>query len=133
MAVCGLGVRTPTDNSGTERNFWPTLQRNIRADRGTLEAFFWYQGEDNQFNPTTPQQLYLEWLTTLVDDIRREIFEAHRKRWGPEGSPTAKFETRADVPVIIVELGAWISSGRVKGSDQPGDIIRAQREYVSTV
>ena len=119
--------------SGTEKNWWESLVNNIHTDHGTIEAFFWFQGETDNF-PGLPKEEYLDRLTILVDDVRREIFEAHRRRWGAGGSPTARFETRLDIPVVIVELGAWIGNGITeRRGEAPGDIIRAQREYVATV
>merc|ERR1712176_1500631 len=79
-------------NSGSEKNWWASLEKNIHMDHGTIEAFFWYQGENNMF-PEMDQREYLDKLTKLVDDVRREIFVAHRRRWGVGGSPTAKFES----------------------------------------
>jgi len=122
-------------NSGTEKYWWPALEENIKIDHGTIEAFVWYQGEGDMF-PEMEMQDYLTKLTRLVDDVRQEIFVAHRKRWGLGGSPTAKFGSRTDIPVVIVELGAWIGDGIAtwdRNSGSPGNIIRAQRKYVSDV
>lgn len=121
-------------DSGTVRNFWESLKNNIHADHGTIEAFFWFQGEADYFPQTMEKDLYLERLTTLVADVREEIFLAHRIRWGEAGSPTAKFESASDIPVVIVELGPWIGNGvSAKRGEGVGDVIRAQREYVANV
>jgi len=112
---------------------WPALENNIRADNGTLEAFVWFQGENNHFGEegVSTQEEYLAMLIELVDDVRQEIFNAHRDRWGEGGSPTAQFGNYTDVPVVICELGAWIGHGGMYPGPNPGPVILAQREYVA--
>jgi len=134
LSPSGSRISQFMKGSGSVFNYWESMKINIHADNGTIEAFFWFQGEAEHFPETMAKELYLELLTTLVGDVRREIFIAHRKRWGVEGSPTAKFETASDIPVVIVELGPWIGNGVAEGRGEgPGNIIRAQREYVSKI
>ncbi len=132
VAVGGTQISNWTKNSDTDYNYWFSLQDNIRADKGSLEAFFWFQGENDHFPTTTPQEEYLESLKNLVDNVRREIFDAHRARWGEEGSPTAQFESHEDVPVVIFELGSWIGNGVTVAREggAPGGVILAQRQFV---
>lgn len=112
---------------------WHSLENNIRVDNGTLEAFVWFQGENNHFGPdgVSTQEEYLAMLIELVGDVRQEIFNAHRDRWGEGGSPTAQFGNYTDVPVVICELGPWIGHGEMYEDEQPGPVILAQREYVA--
>ena len=70
-------------------------------------------------------------LKELVRRVRGEIFKAHRSRWGKDGSPTAKWQKRSDVPVVIFELGPWIGNGIAeKREEAPGSVILAQRQFV---
>lgn len=131
VAVGGTQIKEFTKNSGTERNFWQSLEDNIRGDKGTLEAFFWFQGENDHFPTSISQEEYFQSLKELVRKVRGEIFKAHRARWGKEGSPTAKWEKRSDVPVVIFELGPWIGNGVTeKRKEAPGSVILAQRQFV---
>ena len=131
VAVGGTKIKEFMKGSKSDRNFWQSLKDNIIADKGTQEAFFWFQGESDMF-PATSQEEYHDNLKELVKRVRGEIFKAHKKRWGKEGSPTAKFKKRADVPVVIFELGSWIGNGvsAKKGGVSPGPVILAQRQFV---
>ena len=131
VAVGGTQIKQFTKDSGTEKNYWQSLEDNIRADKGTLEAFFWFQGENDHFPTSISQMEYLTSLKQLVRKVRKEIFKAHRTRWGEEGSPTAKWERSSDVPVVIFELGSWIGNGVTgRRGEAPGSVILAQREFV---
>jgi len=132
VAVGGTSISNWTENSRSNPNYWFSLEDNIRADNGTIEAFFWFQGENDHFPTSIPQQEYLESLKNLVENVRMEIFRAHRDRWGEGGSPTAQFESHKDVPVVILELGPWISHGILsRRGESPGSVVLAQRQFVA--
>jgi len=99
------------ENIGKKKNYWQSMVDAIAASKGSIEAFVWFQGEDDQFHDGGPES-YLENLTIFVADIRQEIFKSSKK-----------FLSAADVPVVICELGNWIY-----GIDTT--IIRAQRTFV---
>jgi len=131
VAVGGTQIKEFMKGSGSEKNYWQSLQDNIRADKGSIEAFFWFQGENDHFPESISQEEYYHSLKDLVKKVRGEIFKAHRVRWGKEGSPTAKWEKRSDVPVVIFELGPWIGNGVTeKREEAPGSVILAQRQFV---
>ena len=131
--VCppGTNIEKFQKDSGTKKNFWHSLEENIRADNGTIEAFFWFQGESDEFVAIMTEEEYLERLIALIGDVRQEIFKAHRARWGEAGSPTARFDTKEDIPVVLCELGPWIGNSSSSKRDPPGKIIRAQRKYAN--
>ena len=89
--------------------YWPKLKDAITAAKGTIEAFVWFQGENDTFDDWN-QNNYLDHLTEFVADVRNEIFVM-----------SEKFQSAEDVPVVIVELGAW-RRGTI--------VIEAQRTFV---
>jgi len=112
--------------------YWDALRDNIRSMNGTIEAFVWFQGENDQIFGT-PATEYGALLARFVGDVRAEIFEAHRKRWGTKGSPTRRWNAPTEVPVVICELGPWIGHTVVAIEQHgvaPGGIIEAQRRFV---
>ncbi len=133
VGVGGTKISAWLQNSGSEPNYWFSLQDNIRADNGTIEAFFWFQGENDHFETPTPQDEYFESLKNLVNDVRGELFKAHRARWGEEGSPTARFKSHKHIPVVIFELGPWIGNkiAERQCGESPGSVILAQRQFVA--
>ncbi len=132
VAVGGTKISNWTNDSGSNPNYWHSLKDNIRADNGTIEAFFWFQGENDHFPISIPQQEYFQSLKNLVENVRQEIFKAHRDRWGEGGSPTAQFKSHEDVPVVIFELGPWIAHGILsRRGESPGSVILAQRQFVA--
>ena len=135
-------VKPGTANFPTqEPNYWEYLHEAIYADHGTIEAFVWFQGENDHFNPKpdeeTPQAIYLEYLKKLVSDVRHDIYEAYQQKRKRDGIPLedSLFATKEDIPVVIMELGCWIGNGIAlrNGGVSPGNIIRAQRQYVDEV
>jgi hypothetical protein len=129
-------VKPGTANFPTqEPNYWEYLHEAIYADHGTIEAFVWFQGENDHFDPgETPQVLYLEYLKKLVLDVRHDIYEAHQQKRKRDGIAleNSLFALKEDIPVVIIELGCWIGNGialRDNGKS-PGNIILAQRQYV---
>ena len=110
-------------------NYWLVLQKAIKASSGTIEAFVWFQGENDHF-PQTSREDYLESLIMLVADVRKEIFAAYKKI--SNNDETDIFQAEADIPVVIVELGSWIGNGVSKSQgNEPGNVIVAQREFVN--
>ena len=103
--------RWAKENAQLEGNYWNELAQAIKASKGTIEAFVWFQGENDTFDVDASEH-YLGNLTQFVSDVRDEIFIYDDK---------AKFETPDDIPVVIVELGMWRYGTKV---------IEAQREYV---
>jgi hypothetical protein len=133
VSPSGSDIEEYLKDSTSTRKFWFSLRDNILADNGTIEAFFWFQGEGNHFPTTIAQDDYFTMLTDLVKDVRTEIFNAHRTHWGETGSPTATFGSYTDVPVVLCELGPWIGNGvsANRDGDPPGAVIRAQRQFVN--
>jgi len=99
-------------NDGEDANFWQTMVDAITASKGSIKAFVWFQGENDSFAAWNKEN-YLENLTTFIGDVRREIHKS-----------SSNFESPADVPVIIVELGNWIYL------DIDEAVINAQRAFV---
>jgi len=111
-------------------NYWFALQDAIDASHGTIEGFVWFQGENDHF-PQTSFEEYLDSLTTLVADVREEIFVAYQTRRS-ESNEKDRFAVKEDIPVVIVELGPWIGNDiSVSQGNAPGNVIRAQREFVN--
>lgn len=98
-------------NVGESENYWQNMVDAIAASKGSIEAFVWFQGENDQFVDGGPAS-YLENLTIFIADIRNEIY-----------SSSDKFESPEDVPVVICELGNWIY-------EIEPTIIEAQRAFV---
>lgn len=74
-----------------------------------------FQGENDAFSDS--RNYYLGNLTQFVGDVRQEIFDT-----------SSKFDSPADVPVIIVEMGYWIDTLKF---DYGKPIIEAQNEFVA--
>ena len=99
-------------NDGEDANFWQTMVDAITASKGSIKAFVWFQGESDSFASWNKEN-YLDNLTIFIGDVRHEIHKS-----------SSNFESPADVPVIIVELGNWI----YLGIDEA--VINAQRAFV---
>jgi len=102
-------------NDGEDANFWQTMVDAITASKGSIKAFVWFQGESDSFASWNKEN-YLDNLTIFIGDVRHEIHKS-----------SSNFESPADVPVIIVELGNWIYLG-VDKDDKA--VINAQRAFV---
>jgi len=100
------------DNKNNDDNYWNTLVDAIKGTQGTLEAFVWFQGENDSFADLNKEN-YLNNLTQFVADVRQEIY-----------GTSSKFSSPSDIPVIIIELGYWI-----QGVDMA--VIEAQRAFVA--
>ena len=100
------------DNKDEDDNYWYSLVDAIKATKGTLQGFVWFQGEFDSFKRWNRRN-YLPNLTKFIADVREEIFNT-----------STKFENATDVPVVIVELGRWF------WSRNHTDIIEAQRTFV---
>ena len=101
------------DNKDQDENYWYTLVDAIKAASGSLQAFVWFQGENDSFNDWNKQH-YLPNLTKFIGDVREEIFKT-----------STKFKQPTDIPVIIVELGRWLWRGNHRA------VIEAQRLFVN--
>jgi len=97
-------------NSGI---YWRYMKNAIVAAEGSIEAFVWFQGENDSFDDWNKDN-YLQHLTEFIADIRDEIFRS-----------STKFQSAIEVPVVIVELGMWIY-----GIDRT--VIEAQQEFVKS-
>ena len=100
------------DGNKPNWNFWQDMLDAISAAEGSIEAFVWFQGEDDSFDDKNKEE-YLENLTTFIADVRSEIYKS-----------SSKFESPSEVPVVIVELGSWIYN------DIDRIVINAQRTFV---
>jgi len=105
------------DNKDNSDNYWNALVDTIQGAKGSLEAFVWFQGENDSFADWNKEN-YLPNLTKFVADVRQEIVNESIK------NESIKFQSPADVPVIIVECGRWIW-----GVDTA--VIEAQRAFVA--
>jgi len=76
-------------------SYWLNLKDAILAAKGTIEAFVWFQGENDTFDQWNEDN-YLDHLTQFIEDVRNEIFLS-----------STKFKSAIEVPVVIVELGPW--------------------------
>jgi len=94
-----------------DKNYWQALADAIEASNGTIKGFVWFQGENDSFDEANYVN-YQEHLTTFIANVREEIFK----------SSTA-FQNASDIPVVIVELGAWIYEINTA-------VIDAQRAFV---
>ncbi len=101
------------ENKYENQNYWNALVDAIKGAQGTLEAFVWFQGENDSFEDWNKEN-YLDNLTTFIKDVRNEIYNV---------APASKFDSPEDIPVVIVELGSWIWNGG-------REIIFAQRAFV---
>ena len=125
VAVGGTRIRqwmkeyddTPNDDTP---NYWGDLAAAISAASGTLEAFVWFQGENDAFSETDSiawyDDIYLADLTQFIDEVREEIYNA---------AEAGKFLTKETIPVIIVELGVWADSFN-------SGVLEAQRAFVQS-
>ena len=114
VAVGGTRICQWMKNSSCaeDANYWQSLVDAIQAAQGTIEAFVWFQGENDSLEEMSTED-YFSHLTEHVDDVRLEIFNA-----------STKFEKASDVPVVIVELGAWIYGINT-------NVIEAQRDFAA--
>jgi len=100
-------------NEGVGKNHWRFLVDAIKGAKGSIEAFVWFQGENDSFDEWNKEN-YLTNLTTFVSDVRDEIFKVSTKN----------FNSASDIPVIIVEMGCWIYC------DVDTAVTEAQRAFV---
>jgi len=104
---------------GIGKNHWSLLSNAIHAAKGTIEAFIWFQGENDSFG-TWDTENYLDNLQTFVADVRTEIFDASKN------NGSTRFDSPSDIPVVIVELGCWIYCDGNTG------VTEAQRSFVES-
>jgi len=100
-------------NAGS--SYWNNLVDAIKASRGSMKGFVWFQGENDSFDEENGEN-YFGHLTQFVSDVRAEIYET-----------SSSFSSPDDVPVVIVELGAWRYS-----TDGMRAVIKAQRKFVKS-
>jgi len=99
-------------NDGEEDNYWQHMVDAVKASKGSIEGFVWFQGENDSFESWNKEN-YLDNLTEFIADVRKEIYNS-----------SEKFQSPSDVPVVIVELGNWI------WLDVDPAVIYAQRNFV---
>ncbi len=87
------------NNKDDDSNYWYALLDAIKGAKGSIEAFVWFQGENDNFNEWGKEN-YFDNLTAFITEVRQEIYN--------HASPSSKFSSPSDVPVVIVELGRWI-------------------------
>ncbi|MGK3757790.1 MAG: hypothetical protein ACI8RD_010104 [Bacillariaceae sp.] len=122
-------------------NYWLTLRDSIRAAAGTIEAFVWFQGENEDvglISSTATEDMYYKRLQKLVSDVRGEIFMAYTNNQDKNNNSKMilKFEKPKDIPVVIIELGSCFAEAAAiiteeEGYEFPGPIIAAQRKFVN--
>lgn len=100
-------------NQQDDDNYWDILKDAIHATKDTLEAFVWFQGENDAFEHISAKDYYGN-LTEFVSDVRNEIYNV----------TVTKFTQPSEIPVIIVEVGTWAFSL------SPG-VLQAQRNFVA--
>ena len=93
-------------------SYWNGTVDTIKAAKGTIEGFVWFQGESDNYNEVN-RQTYLGNLTQFVADIRQEIYN----------SSLTKFTSPDVIPVIICELGYGYYSSNPT-------VVYAQRTFV---
>ncbi len=103
-------------NSADDNNYWNSLVDAIHGSSGTMQGFVWFQGENDHFLEPNKRAMYKDRLTQFVSDVREEIFQT-----------SSNFQSKEDIPVVIVEVGEWI---RGMGGTGEGSIIGAQRAFV---
>jgi len=113
VAVGGSEIYRDWSKSNAGSNFWNNLVDAIKASRGSMKGFVWFQGENDSFEEENYEN-YLGHLTQFVSDVRAEIFKT-----------SSSFSSPDDVPVVIVELGAWIYGINTA-------VIEAQRTFVKS-
>ncbi|OEU20207.1 hypothetical protein FRACYDRAFT_236278 [Fragilariopsis cylindrus CCMP1102] len=122
-------------------NYWLTLRDSIRAAAGTIEAFVWFQGENEILGLSSnadTEDTYYEQLQLLVSDVRDEIFMAYKNNQDKNNNKNRvlQFDTPNDIPVVIIELGSAFAKATKAATDEdeavkfPGPIIAAQRKFV---
>merc|ERR1712166_733761 len=122
-------------------NYWLTLRDSIRAAAGTIEAFVWFQGENEVLGLSSnadTKDTYYEQLQILVSDVRDEIFMAYKNNQDKNNNENRvlQFDTPNDIPVVIIELGSAFAKATKAATDEdeavkfPGPIIAAQRKFV---
>jgi len=122
-------------------NYWLTLRDSIRAAAGTIEAFVWFQGENEVLGLSSnadTKDTYYEQLQILVSDVRDEIFMAYKNNQDKNDNENRvlQFDTPNDIPVVIIELGSAFAKATRAATDEdeavkfPGPIIAAQRKFV---
>jgi len=99
-------------NAGSPQNYWKNLANTIKAAKGSMKAFVWFQGEAD-CREAEDRESYLENLTQFVSDVRSEIYKTSLSFGSPD-----------DVPVVIVELGRWVY-------DINTTVLEAQRTFVN--
>ena len=115
IAVGGTRIKQWMKSDGSKvENYWNDLKAAIESAAGTLKAFVWFQGENDAVENET-KEIYLRDLTKFVADVRQEIFNQ---------APSGTFAEEDNIPVIIVELGAW-------GQSLESGVVEAQREFVA--
>ena len=119
VAVGGTQIQKnwSKENSGNaedenNENYWQYIADAIEASNGTIAGFVWFQGENDSFDEANYEN-YLEHLTTFIANVREEIF-----------SSSTAFQSARAIPVVIVELGAWIYGMNPA-------VIVAQRKFVA--
>ena len=100
------------ENKDGPDNYWYALVDAIKGANGSSEAFVWFQGENNVFDDESKVRDYSDDLTQFVADVRQEIFDT-----------STKFASPTDIPVIIVELGHWLT-------EMGAEIIEEQNTFV---
>jgi len=100
----------------SKNNYWWALRDAVAAAKGSIEAFVWFQGEEESLLERPAAEKYLDRLTELVKNVRTEIRKA----------APSKFATIGDVPVVIVELGQWPYADLPYGKA----VIKAQQKFV---
>jgi len=86
----------------------------VAAAKGSIEAFVWFHGEFDS-RAQNDRDRYLKDLEVFVADVRDVIHKT-----------STKFQSPEDVPVVIVELGNWVSLE----VDPSRVVIEAQRTFV---
>lgn len=104
------------ENRDEDDNYWYALVDAIKGSNGSMEAFVWFQGENEIFTANQGSD-YLDNLRTFIADVRQEIF-----------GRSIQFESASDIPVIIVEMGYWIDN--FGGGEIGRDVINAQNAFV---
>lgn len=111
IKVASGGTQIHADWMKNSGKYWRHMKNAILAANGSIEAFVWFQGENDSFDDWNRDNYYTH-LTEFIGDIRDEIYRS-----------SAKFESAVEVPVVIVELGMWRYGGKQT-------VIKAQREFV---
>jgi len=107
------------ENKDENLNYWDALVDVIRGGKGSVEGFVWFQGENDSFHAWNREN-YLDHLTQFIADVRQEIYDNTPFKYG---TFKMRFNSPADVPVVICELGHWIAQ-------KDTTVIEAQRAFV---